>query len=155
PYIPSDGLMGKVRRQVARFVCRQPMAIRLERPIVSITFDDFPQSAATTGKDAIEARGWRGTFYASAGYEGASNHLGKLYEVGDLRRLERDGHEFGCHTFSHLDAARTPAARVARDAAHNRAALAALGCERPPSTFAYPYGEASPASKRSLIRDYA
>lgn len=151
PYIPAGGVSGRLQRLPARLLARRPMAIRLNRPIVSITFDDFPRSAATAGKDALEARGWRGTYYASGCYAGVSTHLGRMYDAGDLQRLLRDGHEVGCHTFTHFDAARADAAEVESDVERNAVELASWGHTMPLSTFAFPYGEASPASKKALM----
>lgn len=150
PYQPAGGAVGRLRRLSALLLARRPMPVRLVRPVVSFTFDDFPESAARVGKDALEARGWRGTYFASACYAGTENHLGRMYDVETLRRLVRDGHEIGCHTHSHVDSARTRPGDLLLEVAQNRAALSAMlgGVEL--STFAFPYGEASPRAKALL-----
>lgn len=149
-YIPSGGLVGKLKRQAARRLAKAPMAITLERPLVSFSFDDFPKSAAQAGAEILEGYGWRATYFAGGGFAGGENHLGKLFDIGDLKRLHANGHEIACHTFSHIDIARTPLAKVEAEIDRNRAFLSACGFEAPLETFAFPYGQASLDAKRAL-----
>lgn len=153
-YTPARGLAGKVKRLAARRLARQPLNIRLDRALISFTFDDFPASAATTGADILERHGWRGTYFAAAGFAGGQTHLGKMFETRDLLRLARAGHEIGCHTYGHGDASHAQAASVDADCARNRRCLALMGLEEMPTTFAFPYGEASPAAKAMLSSQY-
>jgi len=149
-YLPSSGLIGKLKRQAARRLAKAPMRIALDRPLVSFSFDDFPKSAAEAGAEILERHGWRGTYFASGGFAGGENHLGRLYEIGDLKRLHANGHEIACHTFSHIDVTQTALAEVVAEVDRNRAYLEACGFEAPFETFAFPYGEASPAAKQAL-----
>jgi len=150
----AGGLAGKLRRLGARAFAVTPMTIALERSIVSFTFDDFPKSAATAGAQMLEARGWRGTFFAAGGYAGGANHLGAMYDAGDLMRLDRSGHEIACHTFAHMDAGANSARAVTDDCTRNRRFLETSGLDSPLRTFAFPYGEASPRAKRTLLGNY-
>jgi peptidoglycan/xylan/chitin deacetylase (PgdA/CDA1 family) len=149
-YLPSSGLIGKLKRQAARRLAKTPMRITLDRPLVSFSFDDFPKSAGEAGAEILERHGWRGTFFASGGFAGGENHLGKLYDIGDLKRLHASGHEIACHTFSHIDVTQTALSDVVAEIDRNRAYLDASGHEAPFETFAFPYGEASPAAKQAL-----
>ena len=153
-YIPSGGPAGKLRRLAARQLARQPLQIVLNRALISFTFDDFPRSAAWTGADILERFGWRATYFAAAGYAGSQNHLGALFKPGDLLRLRTAGHEIGCHTYGHLDSGCAPVEAVMADCARNRRALAAMGHESDLGVFAFPYGEASPATKKALSQRY-
>ena len=76
PYTPGSGLGAALNRRWVRLAARQPMRIDLDHAIVTFTFDDFPKSAATTGAAVLERHGWRGTYYASAGYAGGETHHG-------------------------------------------------------------------------------
>lgn len=149
-YIPANGLRGKVNRLAARLLERDPIHIDLHRFVVSFTFDDFPRSAIINGAPELDKRGWRGTWYAAAGFAGQSNHHGPLLEPGDLETLSRAGHEIGCHTQNHIDLGRAPAERVNREVEENRIALGNMGHARALTAFAYPYGESSPRTKRLL-----
>ena len=149
-YRPPGGLTGKARRVSARLGARRCVSVTNAAPIVSFSFDDFPKSAATTGATLLEARGWRGTYYASAGFAGGSNHLGRLYDVGDLHRLHRTGHEIGCHTYAHHDAARIGPLALSEEVERNARCLNLAGHHAPLRTFAFPYGEASRETKQAL-----
>ena len=149
-YIPAGGLIGKLKRQAARRLAKSPLLITLERPLVSFSFDDFPKSAAGAGADILESHGWRGTYFAGGGFAGGENHLGRLFDIGDLKRLHANGHEIACHTFSHIDIAQTPLSEVEAEIDRNRAFLSACGFEAPLETFACPYGQASLEAKRAL-----
>lgn len=154
PYIPASGAVGKLRRIAARTLAVTPMRIALHRTIVSFTFDDFPKSAAEAGAAILEARGWRGTYFASGRFAGGETHLGAMFDAGDLSRLHAAGHEIACHTFGHGDSASLGAAATASDCTRNRAVLSAAGHDAPLETFAFPYGEASPGTKRALMTTY-
>jgi peptidoglycan/xylan/chitin deacetylase (PgdA/CDA1 family) len=154
PYIPGSGLMAAANRRWTRLAARQPMRIDLDHAIVTFTFDDFPKSAATTGAEALERRGWRGTYYASAGYAGGETHHGVMFDAGDLIRLDAAGHEIACHTYGHLDASAVSDRKLLADVERNARALAAMGLETEISSFAFAYGEATPAAKLTLGRRF-
>ncbi|MED5549505.1 MAG: polysaccharide deacetylase family protein [Pseudomonadota bacterium] len=150
PYTPGSGLGAALNRRWVRFAARQPMRIDLDHAIVTFTFDDFPKSAATTGAAVLERHGWRGTYYASAGYAGGETHHGIMFDAGDLARLTAAGHEIACHTYGHLDASAVSDRALVADVERNARALAAMGHEAEITSFAFAYGEATPAAKRAL-----
>ncbi|MEE2525102.1 polysaccharide deacetylase family protein [Hyphobacterium sp. HN65] len=149
-YIPARGLRGKFGRLAARLFERDPIRIAPDRFVVSFTFDDFPRSAVENGLPELEKRGWRGTWYAAAGFAGQRNHHGALLEPDDLAQLARSGHEIGCHTHNHIDLGQAPADRVYQEIDDNRISLANMGHAQSLTAFAYPYGESSPRTKRVL-----
>ncbi|WP_203292588.1 polysaccharide deacetylase family protein [Maricaulis parjimensis] len=155
PYIPGAGLWAGLNRRWARFASRVPMRVHTDHAIVSFSFDDFPKSAAIAGAAALEKRGWRGTYYASAGYAGGITHHGTMFDAGDLQRLTSKGHEIGCHTYSHLDAAAVPTSELLADVARNARALEAMGLETELESFAFAYGEATPAAKQALLEHFS
>lgn len=150
PYIPSGGLTGKLVRMNARLRARRPMTFALDRPVVSITFDDFPRSAVTHGRAALGKRGWLGTWYAAAGFTGSDTHHGAMMTADDIRALAEAGHEIACHTHSHADSARTPVDALLADIDRNGEALSKAAPGLTLENYAFPYGEASPASKAAL-----
>ncbi len=149
-YTPAAGVAGKVKRLTARALARRPARLELDRPLVSFSFDDFPRSAAREAAPRLEAQGWRGTFYAAAGMAGGANHLGRLYDLGDLHRLSRTGHEIGCHTYAHADASHIDADALAAEVERNARCLRLSGYDGALTSFAFPYGEATPAAKARL-----
>ncbi len=153
PYIPSDGLSRKLQRRLTRLKARKPLNCAGAHRLVSFTFDDFTRTAAAIGARTLEQHGWRGTFYASASFEDAYNHLGDLFTVQDIAKLVAQGHEIGCHTENHIDCALNPPVVVADEARRNRNHLTRLGAPNPTS-FAFPYGEVSAATKKLLGQYY-
>jgi peptidoglycan/xylan/chitin deacetylase (PgdA/CDA1 family) len=153
-YQADPSLKGKLKRRLARIVHRRPAVRSPERPILSISFDDAPLTATTTGAEILQARGLRGTYYVSAGLCGTTAPMGLCAQPDDYRRLAAAGHELACHTFSHLDCGRAPAEAADADAARNLAALASWGVG-PIESFAYPYGDVSAGPKGLLKARYA
>ncbi|WP_300526855.1 polysaccharide deacetylase family protein [Maricaulis sp.] len=154
PYSPSS-FTARLGRQIARFAARRDLPIHPDHAIVSFSFDDFPKTAATMGAPALEKRGWRGTYYASAGLAGTCNHHGPQFDAGDIVDLSARGHEIGCHTFEHMDCAQAGVDEIATSLERNAAALQAMGLSDALSSFAFPYGETSLEAKRALAHRFA
>lgn len=150
PYSADRSLYGKLRRRLARLMTTKPARLNgLVRPLLTISFDDAPVSAAHEGAAILERHGVRGTYFISAGLSGQESHLGRYTEAADIQALAKAGHEIACHTLSHLDCGRAKGASIAAELDANRQALISLGVPAP-RTFAYPYGDVSPAAKAVL-----
>ncbi len=152
PYSADRSLYGKLRRRFARMVTTKPARLHdLKRPLLTISFDDAPVSAAHEGSAILAHHGVRGTYFISAGLSARDSHLGRYTTADDIQALHRAGHEIACHTFSHLDCGRAQARDIAAELQQNQDALKRMGV--PSSrTFAYPYGDVSPAAK-TLLND--
>lgn len=148
-YVPARDPMSKVRRRLTQWRASRPAKLVFDGPILSISFDDFPASAAETGAAILESHGARGTFYAAAGLANADGPSGRNYAPAHVARLAAAGHEIGCHSFGHNDAAQRNVFDTLQDIAKNRDALAAFGA-RSPRTHAYPYGETTNRLKDGL-----
>jgi len=145
PYSADRSLYGKLRRRMARLMTTRPARLSPDRPLLTVSFDDAPVSAAEAGAAVLERHGARGTYFISAGLAGRESHLGRYTAPEDVTRLAAAGHEIACHTFSHLDCGKARAADIAAELDASRNALAAAGVS--PATFAYPYGDVSPWGK--------
>jgi peptidoglycan/xylan/chitin deacetylase (PgdA/CDA1 family) len=150
PYSADRSLYGKLRRRLARLVTTKPARLNaLARPLLTISFDDAPVSAAHEGAAILERHGVNGTYFISAGLSSSESHLGRYTDADDIRALHASGHEIACHTLTHLDCGRAKGAVIAAELDANREALVGLGAPAP-RTFAYPYGDVSPAAKAVL-----
>src|SRR5580704_9182816 len=89
------------RRNSARLVFRRPFIVRTSQPLISFTFDDFPRTALLTGGAILQRFGVAGTYYVSLGLLGMNSPSGTICVPEDLTALLQQGHELGCHTFSH------------------------------------------------------
>ncbi len=137
----------KAKRLAALHSYKKTALLSVERPIVSFTFDDFPISALEVGGGMLEAAGVRGTYYAAFGLADKEWATGKIGSRAFMESCVDRGHELGCHTYSHLDCARTPVSRLEEDCNTNRNALDAAyaGTLR---HLAFPYGSFDVPSKR-------
>lgn len=147
-YSPSRTLTAKVHRRLVQWNAAAPDMVEPERPVVTFTFDDFPKSALA-GADIVEGLGGRAGFYACTGFMGRSSPvLGEMFDVDTLKDLARRGHEIGAHSHTHIDCARVKLSEIERDLGANLVALAEAGYAPVVSSFAYPYGETTMATKR-------
>lgn len=140
----------KIRQTLPRFLARDPAPLP-EGRYVSICFDDFPKSAAIIAKRELDRRDWKATWYAVGSQMGTEHpEFGPMYEEDDLEALVRDGHEVGCHTYSHLDCKAADTGAILDDLRKNAAFFEARGLP-PARSFAFPFGSLDVASKRTLM----
>jgi peptidoglycan/xylan/chitin deacetylase (PgdA/CDA1 family) len=152
-YQADSSWRAKIRRRTVRLAARRPAAAP-PGPMVSFVFDDAPATAVDTGAAILERHGLRGSFYIAAALAGTDAAVGRMAEPEAVRRLAETGHEIGCHTFSHLDCGQAAPCDAVEDVARNTEALSAWGVGRP-ATFAYPFGDVAPATKRALAGRFA
>lgn len=142
-YRIAPALPAKVRRS------------RLTAPVASFTFDDFPKSAATTGAAILERHGAVGTFYAAGSLCGITSEGLQHFDRADLADLVRRGHEIGDHTFGHIPVPRHDRAALERDLERNASFLREVLGDVIATSFAFPFGHASPATKRFYAARFA
>lgn len=147
-YSADRSLKGKLRRRWARVVHRRPLRSTIDHPIVSITFDDAPQTAVEAGARVLEAESVRGTFYACAGLDNRDGPMGLYGDTAGYGALAARGHEIACHTYSHLDCGQAAGPVIVADVDRNAEAHTAAGLQT--RNFAYPYGDVSPQAKAVL-----
>jgi peptidoglycan/xylan/chitin deacetylase (PgdA/CDA1 family) len=124
-----------------------------ERPVVSITFDDYPLSALEEGGPILEREGVSVTFYASFGLANSDTPVGRVGTIADLASCVKYGHELGCHTFGHVDCSLTSRSGVEESLNANFAAARAIGAD-PFQNFSYPFGGYSLGAKRAVMQRY-
>ncbi|MGU9981928.1 polysaccharide deacetylase family protein [Phreatobacter sp. HK31-P] len=124
--------------------------VALQKPVVSISFDDFPVSAYTHGAPILEDRGVRGTYYVASGLSGLTTPHWIVAGDAETVDLHRRGHEIGLHGHCHRAASSMRPAAFAADLAANRARLRRLLPDLRRETYAYPYGLCGLMQKRHL-----
>lgn len=148
-------LPARVNRRLTRRLPLKTVRSRLERPLASISFDDFPRSAWTTAGAILERRGVKATYFVAGGLCGRTMDGQEQFTAADLAEVRDAGHELGCHSFNHRPAPKVATAELDRESAENAAFLGVEGAARAPVSFAYPYGEASPRTKAWCAGRYA
>jgi peptidoglycan/xylan/chitin deacetylase (PgdA/CDA1 family) len=141
--------LGKARQFLLSSVHPRPLVLATRGAVVSFCFDDFPRTAYSAGGAILSAFGARGTYYAAPGLMNSSNELGDQFTRSDLDRLLADGHELGCHTFSHVSCRNLPLSVFERDVQKGRNVLREMtGCD--PANFAYPFGHVTMSAKKQV-----
>jgi peptidoglycan/xylan/chitin deacetylase (PgdA/CDA1 family) len=153
-YAPPRDVASKLRRRLTQWRAAKPARLAFDEPVLSITFDDFPITAATEGARILESHGARGTFYAAAALMDRPGPSGRNFAAADIARLVAAGHEIGCHSYAHDDAAQRDVFDSLQDLAKNRGALMTMGAPSP-RTHAYPYGETTSRLKDGLPPRFA
>jgi peptidoglycan/xylan/chitin deacetylase (PgdA/CDA1 family) len=143
-------LRARLSSRLARHFHPAPLRLPGDRPMVSFTFDDVPDSAVTVGANMLEDHGGRGTFYVSGSLVAQRSEHWTGASADDIIRLHQDGHEIGCHTFSHRRAVELDAEAMDAEIEANRRFFQALDPSIRLANFAYPYGFASVAHKPRL-----
>lgn len=152
-YSPSRALGKRIKRRLTPLQNRRVAKFKLERPIVSFTFDDCPVSALKHGVKPLDDLGYKSTIYIAAGLLGITNHLGLHMDAKQVIAAHEDGHEIGGHSYSHNDLSELSLNAAQADLARDRKVIADLGLPASP-TFAYPYGQTTPQLKYELETQY-
>src|ERR1035438_9711499 len=111
------------KRKIASLLFQRRLGIDLDVPVVSFTFDDFPQSALRCGGAILKSHGVAGTYYASLGLMGSDSPSGRICISDDLVTALEEGHELGCHTFSHCNSWDTDSVAFEQSIIQNHTAL--------------------------------
>lgn len=144
-----------VQFRAALYTATKYVPNRLGRPVLSLSFDDFPKSAGEAGWTMLAERGVRATYYFCADFAGRTVEGVRQFDREDLARLSALGHEIGCHTASHPEVPEIAPAALDAELERNAAFLRAAGVATPMRTFAYPYGRVGPRAKRRLASRFA
>lgn len=146
-------VLNKLKSETARLFVRKRRTIAVPGGIVSFTFDDFPRSAYIEGGGILAAHEAAGTYYVAMGLIDTENEFGPHFSGDDLHRMVAEGHELGCHTYSHLDCRDSDGEAVANDISRNADALKRVMASYAFRSFAFPFGRfALPAKSRLAPR---
>ena len=143
---------GRYQRATAQYFFQRPFAVNSHIPIISFTFDDFPRSALLTGGAILRSFGLAGTYYVSLGMLGKHTPTGTLCLPEDLQTLVEQGHELGCHTFSHCHAWDTTPRAFENAIIENQQALRELIPGVSFKTLSYPIGVPRARTKRIVSK---
>ena len=73
--------MARANNRLSRYFCKSPLRLRNKHPMVSFTFDDFPDSAASVGIPILDQYNARATFYVTGDLVGKHVHRVVFYEI--------------------------------------------------------------------------
>lgn len=149
------GIIDRAANRLARLPVGPTLDIKLDRPIVSFSFDDAPMSAATLGAPILERHGVRGTYYLAGSFFEAREAQPPFMSEEQAQHLAERGHELACHTFAHRRLRNYSRRELSADLDKNAAVLNRLdnrGSER--RSFAIPYTMAWPPATLAMRHRY-
>ncbi|MFZ6675898.1 polysaccharide deacetylase family protein [Undibacterium sp. Xuan67W] len=146
-------LLKKISRRLSRHLGCAWLPLKQGRGVVSFTFDDVPTSACIVGKDLLEEFGARGTFFVCGGLTDGLEQGHQCHSVEDLQTLAEDGHEIGCHTFSHTNCVTHTIKDLKLDWEKNQDFFTQNNI--PNSGFAFPFGAYDLGSKLAASQRFA
>lgn len=149
-----DGLIDRLSNRLIWRSGRPVRQLQTQRPCISFTFDDVPDSALHQGAAILERHGVRGTFYIAGSLAGQVEPARTLISGEGSRELFDRGHEIGCHTYAHQKVRSLSAAGLAHDLDRNAAYLAQLGITPGPTNFAFPYNAAWPPARAEFRKRF-
>ena len=132
--------------------------IKLDKAIISITFDDVPRSAFRNGIPILDKYGIKATFYVATGLSlkninDKKNGDGYLHP-DDIITLNKSGHHIACHTYSHYMLEKGNADELLLDAKKNVETLQGILGPIAIEHFSYPFGQVSFKEKELLAENY-
>ncbi|RYZ20556.1 MAG: hypothetical protein EOO16_16255 [Chitinophagaceae bacterium] len=126
--------------------------LKTEKPLISFTFDDIPQSACEAAA-VLKQSNCAGTFYLCMKLMDSTAKDQHFFSREAFLQLIDEGHEIASHTFSHLNCKTAPASEIRSDLEQNQ-----QECERltgvKMENFAYPFGEFDAASKEVTLNRF-
>lgn len=153
--ISNNRIKSIIIKRLNYILYRNNFNLNLLKPIVTITFDDFPKTAAINGNKILNTFDAKATFYISF------NLLGKFSDIGlpianldDIENLLKYGHELGDHTFDHCDASKFDYRHYEKSIIENRLQLQKFFPNLSFSSFAYPFGSLKPINKKIVSKYY-
>ncbi len=142
------------QRHISALTCKRPFVVSAKEPLVSFTFDDFPASALHVGGAILARAGAAGTYYVSLGLAGQDTPSGRMFEMRDVAAVVEQGHELGCHTFSHCHAWETATRSFVDSVTENRAALHRLLSGVEFQSLSYPISPPRPLTKARMAQRF-
>lgn len=129
--------------------------LRPEFPVISFTFDDFPQSAYREGGVILRRHGILGTYYVALGLMDRQIPAGPAFSLDDVKRVLDEGHELGCHTFTHCHSWETEPKVFEESVIENRKSLEKFIPGAAFKSLSYPIAWPRPQTKRRVAKYFA
>lgn len=132
-------------------------AQQLDRPLVTITFDDGWEDNTVTALPILEQAGFRSTYYFATTYLENSPLTGPVTQSGPtaVRAIFAQGHEIGAHSVTHPDLTTVSPEDLTYEVSHSKQYLGSLVGLGNVTSFATPYGAYNQAVLAALQPLYA
>lgn len=119
-----------------------------QQPLISVTFDDGFETTYTDAMPILQKRGIRTTQYLLSGVENDPLYL----DWRQIKAIQRQGHEIGCHTIDHPDLQLLDNKELLRQLTGCKQTMEAhIGKV---TSFASPYGSANANTLQAIQKIY-
>src|SRR5438309_11227583 len=88
----------RLELEAAKVLFRRRLAVRTTLPLISFTFDDFPQSTFLEAGSILRRYSILKTYYVSLSLIRKQSLLKPMFQAEDLKELTSQKHKLGCHT---------------------------------------------------------
>ena len=128
-----------IRRKWATISFAKKTYVKLDRPVISFTFDDAPVSAFLNGGSILSKFGVGGTYYIALSLMNGPDPETR-FTTEHLKKALAQHNELGCHTYSHMDLSKTLSSIGIADIQKNQEVATALVPGLELKNFSYPFG---------------
>ena len=142
-----------IKRKWANVSFARHITVRLDRCVVTFTFDDVPVSAFENGRAILTRYGFMGTFYLALSFMDGREAENR-FTLQDMKKALIEQHELACHTRGHIDLSQTRFEDSVRDIEQNQEQLMDLLPGNRFKNFSYPFGAQTRAVKKYLSEHY-
>jgi len=140
-------------RVITNNFSRKNFKIHNKIPLISFTFDDFPQSAIRSGLELLNKYNLNATFYISFGLLNKDTVVGKICNSEDIERIVNSKNELGCHTYNHRGAFEQSDDEFENSIIENQKYLEKNFSQLSFKIFAYPKGQIK-ISTKYIVQKY-
>lgn len=120
---------------------------------ISFTFDDVPESAFLHAQPILDKYQFKATFYLALSFLDSDSENENFYSKANLISCHSNGHELGCHTYSHIHFYESLSSSFIESNIHiNQKKLNEQGINESFENFSYPYGEQTKKSKKIVSK---
>lgn len=155
PNMPPANAIARAKMAMLNFYTEKPIISKLESPVVSFSFDDFPKSAATIGAKIMQDAGIAATYYLTGSNCQKNFENIAQFDAEDVERLHDAGHEIACHSYAHPRLRGRTQSEIDADLSQNLVfAQKLLGPDFQFQSFAYPYGEFDAFSRKIMGKKF-
>jgi peptidoglycan/xylan/chitin deacetylase (PgdA/CDA1 family) len=141
-------LLQSAERWITSLKFRHVVPLVADYGVVSFSFDDAPKSACYEGRSIIEKYRCHATWYVAGGLTDKIDQGHRCHSFSDISDLFHNGHQIGCHTFSHKACDSINRIELMLEFQKNCEFLNQIGLSDSEIHFSFPFGAYNLASKK-------
>ncbi len=141
-------LFNRTKSLIDRIRIQKITTLKLQNPVITFSFDDVPETAFNVARKILMDYNYRGTYYVSLGLMDRDSALGKMFSLSSIEAAFAEGHELGCHTYSHINSFKVSLKKVSESIEKNQREIEKIFPGFRFANFSYPFGEVTAGLKK-------